>query len=222
MYITEKVKNRKIEYSIYCLQPQTGLRNHSYYCWKDNNRTPYIDMYDKAYSGTEVKVVAYSNDNTKRILENIWYMFNHYFPKDYVGRSLSVGDVIKLNDEYYFVDIVGFEKLENFVCDYLDDSEKMRDMLYLTKEEFLRSYSYLTEEEYDLTKKRMKPPSFKGVAKKDIFYDFDNYGLDFKKDVTYTFEFAEAGEFYCNATENGSGVYLTTDDLERDFYIKNE
>ena len=39
-------------------------------------------------------------------------------------------------------------------ADFLDDKEKMRDFIYLTKEEFLSSYNYLTEDEYDNTYKR--------------------------------------------------------------------
>lgn len=38
--------------------------------------------------------------------------------------------------------------------DFLNDEEKMRDFICLTKEEFLASYSYLTEDEYDNTYKR--------------------------------------------------------------------
>jgi hypothetical protein len=38
---------------------------------------------------------------------------------------------------------------ENY--NFIDDSEKMRDFMKLTKDEFLKSYSYLTEEEYDNT-----------------------------------------------------------------------
>ena len=34
---------------------------------------------------------------------------------------------------------------------FLDDTEKMKDLFILTKEEFLESYSYLTEEEYNTT-----------------------------------------------------------------------
>ncbi len=39
-------------------------------------------------------------------------------------------------------------------ADFLDDEEKMRDFIYLSKEEFLASYSYITEDEYDNTYKR--------------------------------------------------------------------
>lgn len=39
---------------------------------------------------------------------------------------------------------------------FIDDEEKMRDFVSLTKEEFLSSYSYLTEEEYDNTAAELK------------------------------------------------------------------
>lgn len=39
--------------------------------------------------------------------------------------------------------------------DFIDDAEKVRDFVFLSKEEFLQSYSYLTEEEYDATAKRV-------------------------------------------------------------------
>ena len=35
---------------------------------------------------------------------------------------------------------------------FIDDEEKMKDFIKLTKDEFLASYSYLTEEEYKKTK----------------------------------------------------------------------
>ena len=34
---------------------------------------------------------------------------------------------------------------------FIDDKEKMRDFLKLSKEEFLNSYSYLTKEDYETT-----------------------------------------------------------------------
>ena len=34
---------------------------------------------------------------------------------------------------------------------FIDDSAKMLDFLYLSKEDFLQSYSYLTEDEYNAT-----------------------------------------------------------------------
>lgn len=44
------------------------------------------------------------------------------------------------------------DKIKN--TDFLNDEEKMRDFICLTKEEFLASYSYITEDEYDNTYNR--------------------------------------------------------------------
>lgn len=38
---------------------------------------------------------------------------------------------------------------------FIDDKEKMHDILWLTKEQFLNSYNYLTEEEYNATLDKM-------------------------------------------------------------------
>lgn len=53
--------------------------------------------------------------------------------------------------------------------DFLDDEEKMRDFICLTKEEFLASYSYLTEDEYDNTYKRYYVQNLKIIEKCEKF-----------------------------------------------------
>lgn len=64
--------------------------------------------------------------------------------------------------------------------DFLNDKEKMRDFIYLTKEEFLSSYSYLTEDEYDNTYKRyyakqMADTLRKFVEKPQNIDNFESY-----------------------------------------------
>lgn len=39
----------------------------------------------------------------------------------------------------------------NNLNSFVDDQEKVKDLLYLSKEEFLDSYSYITEAEYENT-----------------------------------------------------------------------
>jgi hypothetical protein len=50
---------------------------------------------------------------------------------------------------------------------FIDDVEKISDMLILSKEEFLASYSYLTEDEYDETASAIMEivSNFSSVAK---------------------------------------------------------
>ena len=60
-----------------------------------------------------------------KILEDIFYKFQHVeghnCPDDYAGRSLSVGDVIVLENKYYKMPFVvkgiGFEICNNFFKD---------------------------------------------------------------------------------------------------------
>lgn len=46
------------------------------------------------------------------ILEKLFSEFQGAKPKGYNGHSLSVSDIIKLNDEYWYCDSFGFEKLD--------------------------------------------------------------------------------------------------------------
>jgi hypothetical protein len=54
---------------------------------------------------------------------------------------------------------------------FIDDKEKMKDFVELTKDEFLASYSYLSEEEYNLTKKDYIENKFKKLVKGGNVYD---------------------------------------------------
>ena len=47
-----------------------------------------------------------------KVLEELFYIFNMAHPEDYQGRSLSVSDIVKLNDEYYFCQSAGWKKVK--------------------------------------------------------------------------------------------------------------
>lgn len=63
--------------------------------------------------------------------------------------------------------------------DFIDDKDKMNDMLWLTREQFLNSYSYLTEEDYQATIDKMWeqlsdiPVNNTGEIIEDKFYNWD-------------------------------------------------
>ena len=58
-------------------------------------------------------------------------------------------------------------------------------------------------------------------AKRDIAYDFENYGIDFKQGTVYEAVKDNDG-YYVNDTENGSGVWITDEDIQNDFDIMEE
>ena len=71
-----------------------------------------LQSYQVAYEST---MNLKDNDETFdviTILESIYHEFNNNHPKNYRNRSLSVGDIVKLQDEYYMVESVGFQKIE--------------------------------------------------------------------------------------------------------------
>lgn len=70
--------------------------------------------YDKVYSGsTDAKASA------DEVLESLFIKFNLHFPSDYRGRSMSVSDVVVLNengtDRAYFCDSFGFVQVPQFL-----------------------------------------------------------------------------------------------------------
>ena len=46
------------------------------------------------------------------ILDSLFTTFNVHRPKDFVGHSLSVSDLIQLDNDIYYVDSVGFQKVD--------------------------------------------------------------------------------------------------------------
>lgn len=61
---------------------------------------------------------VYPDDDTGRILENFYYIFNDERPGDFVGHSLSVSDIVALRQDgkvsYHYCDSMGFQELPAF------------------------------------------------------------------------------------------------------------
>ena len=61
---------------------------------------------------------VYPDDDTSRILENFYYIFNNERPGDFVGHSLSVSDIVALKQDgkvsYHYCDSMGFQELPAF------------------------------------------------------------------------------------------------------------
>lgn len=60
----------------------------------------------------------FPDNNTARILESFYYIFNEKHPGDFVGHSLSVSDIIALKLDgkvsYHYCDSIGFKELHDF------------------------------------------------------------------------------------------------------------
>ena len=73
---------------------------------------PDFKTYDKMY---EADVSMLSGKSTDEKLESAFYVFNQERPEDFKGHSLSVSDVVVLDDTAYYVDSVGFKPLKDFI-----------------------------------------------------------------------------------------------------------
>lgn len=75
-----------------------------------------MNNYDKVYDG-EYSIYEPFNANT--ICESLFEKFNIDLPEDFRGHSLSVSDVIVLENngenKAYYCDSIGFKEIENFL-----------------------------------------------------------------------------------------------------------
>lgn len=69
--------------------------------------------YDKIYEG-DLSAVNARGDTVGDKLEAIFVKFNLDRPEDFKGHSLSVSDVVVMDDKAYYVDSVGFQPLKEF------------------------------------------------------------------------------------------------------------
>lgn len=68
-----------------------------------------LDDYEEVYS-FDYKPTQFVSGN--RVLEDVYYIFNVVNkPKDFKGHSLSVSDIIVKDGEMFYVDSIGFAKV---------------------------------------------------------------------------------------------------------------
>ena len=74
---------------------------------------PDFSNYYKIYEG-DLSAVNVRGDTVGDKLEAIFVKFNLDRPEDFKGHSLSVSDVVVMDDKAYYVDAVGFQPLKEF------------------------------------------------------------------------------------------------------------
>ena len=68
-----------------------------------------VQFYDMVYE-YDIKLEN-ENVNPRAILNEIWTKFNIDHPDNFRGHSLSVSDIVKLDDKYYYCDSFGWKDL---------------------------------------------------------------------------------------------------------------
>ena len=104
-------------YGIYQLKHEdstTDLRFMNYSYLEGQGLTPKLDNYDLVYFGTFTPA-----ESQARTLEQLYTTFNINHPEDFRGHSLSVSDVVVLNQHgqttCHYVDSIGFKEIPGFL-----------------------------------------------------------------------------------------------------------
>ena len=113
----EPDKPKTPDFEIY--QLKRGMENH-YIRFETleelaaRGEKPDFSRYEKIYEGNESMLDLHSGKKTLDKLEAIFEKFNIARPDDFMGHSLSISDVVVMNDKAYYVDEIGFQPLKEF------------------------------------------------------------------------------------------------------------
>lgn len=68
-----------------------------------------LNNYNEVYSGTIFQLDDVSDFG---VLEELFKKFNLHHPPDFRGHSLSVSDLVKLDDKYYYCQSIGWKEVK--------------------------------------------------------------------------------------------------------------
>ena len=99
-------------YNYQILQLKDIPENHGYFFMSLDN----LDRFGLEFDINRYKVVYCDTIDTDclnihKFLESMFTKFNINHPKDFRGHSLSVSDVVYINDGYWFCDDFGWKKI---------------------------------------------------------------------------------------------------------------
>lgn len=94
-----------MKYTIYQLQRENDLTFMNFEYAQKHGGVKF-EAYETVYTG------QITGNDPNEILEKLYVMFNLHHPEDYTGRSLSVSDLVALEDTgTYFCDSIGWKQI---------------------------------------------------------------------------------------------------------------
>lgn len=85
-----------------------AMRDYGFISYKEAVRFDGEDVKRDNYK----KVYEFDLESSFKIsLDDIYFIFNNSRPGDFKGHSLSVSDVVKTPDGYFYCDVFGWKKL---------------------------------------------------------------------------------------------------------------
>ena len=111
--------------SQYCIYQLPVEKEYTFRGWEEAKfHFQFLD-YKQVYKGELVDAVQYGekintcNEDDHKVLESLYVQFNVTNPEDFIGRSLSVSDIVavirKGGTKYYYCDSFGWEDISDTV-----------------------------------------------------------------------------------------------------------
>lgn len=69
------------------------------------------DAYEKVYEKSIDLDIELNGDEIFEFLKELHYIFNVCHPQGYKSRSLSLSDIVQINDKYYYCDNYGWTEI---------------------------------------------------------------------------------------------------------------
>ena len=93
---------KNVDYKLW----QTEDENQEFLSFKESRFD--FSKYELKYKGT---IGVEKEKEDLHALEELFFLLNCMHPTDYRTRSLSMSDVIEINDKYYYCDTFGWKEL---------------------------------------------------------------------------------------------------------------
>lgn len=109
-------KQDKPDFEIYQLKSGDETRSMRFEPYKrltEHGNKVDFNNYDKVYEGSNL-ILPSNNGEPDSKLEAVYMKFNLDHPDDFKGHSLSVSDVVVMDEKAFYVDSVGFKPLKEF------------------------------------------------------------------------------------------------------------
>lgn len=112
----QEINIKKPDFEIYQIKKSdetNSIRFEPLESLAEQGLKPDFSNYDKVYEG-DMSMVNIRGDTVGDKLETVFVKFNINRPEDFIGYSLSVSDVVVMDDKAYYVNRGDFQPLKEF------------------------------------------------------------------------------------------------------------
>lgn len=100
-----------MKFTIYQIKETPECFMFAFRGWDRSSKSFNFDNYKEVWTDNLNNLVDEVSSNDIDNIEVIFNIFNVHHPKNYRGHSLSVSDIVKLDNKYYYCDSFGWKEI---------------------------------------------------------------------------------------------------------------